>query len=104
MTHHIELYITISNSGDPYKCDIINKKSVWKCTLYQENFRYEVIKDSNLTGCFEKIAAYLDSLGYVTKIEGNHKADMYIAILQSHLMIIRSNRTLNKNHGQDGVA
>lgn len=93
---HIELYITINDSGKPYKCDLIEKKNSWKCTLYKENFQYEVLKDCNLSHCFEKIAQHLDSLGYVSKIEGDPKYEMYIAILETHLMINRSNRSLNK--------
>ena len=91
---HIELYITLNDTAEPYKCDIIEHKHHWKCTLYLENFHYEIIKDTTLADCLEKIAIELGNFGYVSKIEGNENAEMYIAILETHLMINRSNKTI----------
>ena len=98
---HIELYITLNDTAEPYKCDIIEDKKHWKCTLYLENFHYEIINDSTLSKCLEQIAFHLEKLGYVSKIEGNEAAEMYIAILETHLMINRSNKTMNRN--QEGA-
>jgi hypothetical protein len=96
---HIELYITLNDTAEPYKCDIVEHKKHWKCTLYLENFNYEIIKDTTLSNCLEEIAFQLDKLGFVSKIEGNQEAEMYIAILETHMMINRSNKTISRSQG-----
>jgi hypothetical protein len=96
---HIELYITMNDSGEAYKCDISEHKKHWKCTLYKEGFHYEILKDCNLSNCMEKIAQHLDTMGQVNKIEGNAAAEMYIAILNTHLMIMKSRRGLQSRQG-----
>ncbi len=93
---HIELYITLNDTHEPYKCDITEQKNHWKCILYQEHFNYEIIRDATLSKCLELLALYLEKMGNVNKIEGGESCEMFIAILETHLMINRSNRIMNK--------
>ncbi|HEX8269105.1 MAG TPA: hypothetical protein VF581_04370 [Flavobacterium sp.] len=93
---HIQLLITLNNTLEPYRCDIVEHKRHWRCTLYLENFNYEIIKDSTLSDCLEHLANELVKLGHVSRIEGNEDSEMYIAILETHLMINRSNKTMNR--------
>jgi hypothetical protein len=92
----IELYITLNDSNHSYKCQIKQQKTAWECTLYQENFIYDVIVGHSIIDVLIALAAVLDDLGHVSVITSTNVDLMYISILQSHILLNRSDRVLRQ--------
>jgi hypothetical protein len=96
----IPIRVLENETRKTFRCNIIEGVHSWQCIFYQEYFQFKFINEDTLENCMLSLAIYLEKFNDISIFAEDESDAIYIAILCSHIRLIRSEKLMNrKNHG-----